>query len=204
MGKCPPGVFCIENMTMVIIIIFVLISIYLIYKNLNMKEVNNYFLANKNISNESSKVGLFPRPSFSFSNVENDVLLNPYQGPERNIQPNPNINYNRGVPINIQTQPPVDSTYRQVGILSRMSGDEMVIPLMGRPLITNRNKWNFYAMSDKNNMVKIGVYSNGKNCMSNFGCDDLSDGQIVTVDGFSGNFKVTIYENDSPKYIPYI
>ena len=203
MGKCPPGVFCIENMTMFIIIFFVLLSIYLIFKNFSNKEVNNFYLNDKNGDSESN-TGLFPRPSFTFSNVENDVLLNPYQAPERNIQPNPNINYNRGVPINIQTQPPVDSTYRQVGILSRTSGKEMVIPLMGRPLITNRNKWNFYAMSEKNNMVKIGVHSNGKNCMGDYGCDDLSDGELVTVDGYGGNFKVTIYENDKPKYIPYI
>ena len=159
-----------------------------------------------NESNFKNNLGdkLFPKPSFSYSNLANDVLMNPYQAPERNIQPNPNIDYNRGLPINIQTQPPVDSSYRQVGILSRQGGEEMVIPLMGRPLITNRDKWNFYAMSDKNNMVKIGVYSNGKNCMGDYGCNDLMNGDIITVDGFQGNFKVTIYENDKPKYIPYI
>ena len=41
---------------------------------------------------------------------------------------------------------------------------------MGRPLITNRNRWNFYAMSDKNNMIKLQVFSRNhgssyNNCM---------------------------------------
>lgn len=206
MGKCPPGVICIENMTMFIIILFVGLSLYLIYIQLgkpNEKNTNNFVFNESSFKKDLSNK-LFPKPSFSYSNLANDVLMNPYQAPERNIQPNPNIDYNRGLPINIQTQPPVDSTYRQVGILSRQGGEEMVIPLMGRPLITNRDKWNFYAMSDKNNMVKIGVYSNGRNCMGDYGCNDLMNGDIVTVDGFQGNFKVTIYENDKPRYIPYI
>ena len=203
MGKCPPGVICIENMTMTIILIFVIISIYLIYIQFNNNGKNTFYIKEKQVLNNSNNL-LYPKPSFSYSNLNNDVLLNPYQAPERNILPNPNINYTSGVPINIQTQPPVDSTYRQVGILSRTNGPEMVIPLMGRPLITNRNKWNFYAMSDKNNMVKIGVHSRGKNCMGDYGCEDLSNGELVTVDGYQGSFKVTIYENDKPRYIPYI
>ena len=129
MGKCPPGVICIENMTMFIIILFVGLSLYLIYIQLgkpNEKNTNNF------VFNESSfKIDLsnklFPKTSFSYSNLANDVLMNPYQAPERNIQPNPNIDYKNYLSINIQTQPPVDSTYRQVGISSRQGGEEMVI-----------------------------------------------------------------------------
>ena len=75
---------------------------------------------------------------------------------------------------------------------------------MGRPLITNRDKWNFYTMSDKNNMVKLPIKFNGRNCTSDLGCNDLYTGDVVKVEGYNDDFKVTTYENDMPKYIPFI
>ena len=87
---------------------------------------------------------------------------------------------------------------------------------MGRPLIANRDKWNFYAMSDKNNMIKLQLSIannstnqscgtiNNKNCMNSNGCNDLMNGDLVRVDGYNDLFKVTTYENDTPRYIPYI
>ena len=223
-NKCPPGVLCIENMTLFFIFIILLILAFLGYQiinNNNSKIVNiRNITGSSNLDNNNKKQGLFPRPSFSFSNLENDVLLNPYEAPLRNN----NIFSNSGrgthpenrVPINIQTQS-YDTSYRQVGILTRHGGDkETILPLMGRPLIANRDKWNFYAMSDKNNMIKlqISVVNSGsvnpcggknyKNCMGTNGCSDLMNGDIVKVDGYNDNFKVTTYENDTPRYIPYI
>ena len=118
----------------------------------------------------------------------------------------------RGLPINVKTQG-FDAPFRQVGILTRhgTSGKETILPLMGRPLITNRNKWNFYAMSESNNMIKLQVTSvnsngssNHRNCMTSNGCDDLMTGDLVKVDGYNDLFKVTTYENDTPRYLPYI
>ena len=36
------------------------------------------------------------------------------------------------------------------------------------------------------------------------GCNDLYTGDVVRVDGYNDDFKVTTYENDMPKYIPFI
>ena len=40
--------------------------------------------------------------------------------------------------------------------------------------------------------------------MNYLGCDDLYTGDIVHVEGYKDKFKVTTYENDMPKYIPFI
>ena len=80
----------------------------------------------------------------------------------------------------------------------------MILPLIGRPLITNRNRWNFYSMSDSNNMLKLPIKSQGRNCSSDSGCNDLYTGDIVKVEGYNDDFKVTTYENDVPRYIPLI
>ena len=204
MGKCPPGVFCIENMTLVFIMIIILIlatAIFYLNRDSSPKIVKNTVIQNR----ESNSEGIFPRASYSFSNVENDVLLNPYQGPMRDNRLFPNLNiFSSRMPINIPTQS-FDTSYRQIGILTRQGGDkEMILPLMGRPLITNRDKWNFYTMSDKNSMIKLPIKYQGRNCTADLGCNDLYTGDIVSVEGYGGNFKVTTYENDMPKYIPYI
>lgn len=221
-NKCPPGVLCIENMTLFFVFIILLIIGFLGYQivNKNNTKIVNIKNLNSSLDKESinRKHGLFPLPSFSFSNVENDVLLNPYEAPLRDnrIFPNSGIEFQNKVPINVPTQS-YDTTYRQVGILTRYGSDkETILPLMGRPLIANRDKWNFYAMSDKNNMIKLQVsiannssvnsrgLSNNKNCMSSNGCQDLMNGDLVKVDGYNDLFKVTTYENDTPRYIPYI
>jgi hypothetical protein len=236
--KCPPGVICIENMTLVFIFIIILIILYFSYSSLvnyitksylfnliNLTNLTN--LTNSNNSNnsnnlmnsnhtymggDSSKTGLYPRPGYSFSNIENDVLLNPYEAPLRDNRVFPNNQLNNSpnrMPINVATQS-VDTNYRQIGLLTRIGEKETILPLMGRPLMTNRDKWNFYTMSENNNMLKlpIAVNKSGSNsykkCMAENGCDDLYSGDTVKVDGYNDLFKVTTYENNAPQYIPYI
>ena len=169
-----------------------------------ISESSEYVL---NISNtnppNSTSTGLYPRPGYSFSNIENDVLLNPYQAPLRDNRIFPNANYPNRVPINVPTQS-YDSTYRQIGILTRIGDKETILPLLGRPLITNRDKWNFYTLSESNNLLKLPVSHKGRKCMSQNGCDDLYTGDTVKIDGYNDSFKVTTYENDSPQYIPYL
>ncbi len=209
MGRCPPGVVCIENMTVTIIVIIVLIIMYFLYNYMSIDRAakSDYTV---NISNTSpqnqldtNSTGLYPRPGYSFSNIENDVLLNPYQAPLRDNRIFPNANLPHRMPINVPTQS-YDSSYRQIGILTRIGTKETILPLLGRPLITNRDKWNFYTLSENNNLLKLPISHRGRKCMSQNGCDDLYTGDTVKIDGYEDSFKVTTYENDSPKYIPYI
>jgi hypothetical protein len=206
MAKCPPGVICIENMTLFFIIVLILcVSMGVIYLSKNDSPTKIEYKNVIDLPNRNLGTGLFPRASYSYSNVENDVLLNPYEGPTRDNRLFPNLNiFSSRMPINIPTQS-FDTNYRQIGILTRIdSNKEMILPLMGRPLITNRDKWNFYTMSDRNSMIKLPIKFKGRNCSADIGCDDLYTGDIVKVEGYDGDFKVTTYENDMPKYIPYI
>jgi hypothetical protein len=205
MSRCPPGVICIENITLFFIMVVIFsVSLGIIYlsknNNLSKIEYRNIIDLPNNIS-----TGLIPKASYTYSNVENDVLLNPYEGPTRDNRLFPNLNiFSTRMPINTPTQS-FDTSYRQIGILTRIGSDkEMILPLMGRPLITNRDKWNFYTMSDKNSMIKLPIKYKERNCTADIGCDDLYTGDVVKVEGYSGSFKVTTYENDMPKYIPYI
>lgn len=204
MGKCVPGVICIENITMVYIIILVGILFVVIYYSRNTSysdRSNNSMSLTSHGTNENN---IFPRTNYGYSNVKNDVLLNPYEPPMRDDRLFPSLTSSSlKMPINISTQS-VETDYRQVGILTRIDDTkEMILPLMGRPLITHRDKWNFYTIAD-NNMIKIPIYNKGKDCSSSLGCNDLYSGDIIKIEGYNSAFKVTIYENNVLKYIPYI
>jgi hypothetical protein len=75
---------------------------------------------------------------------------------------------------------------------------------MGRPLFTNRDKWNFYTQSDQNNSVKLPITFKGRSCTNEYGCDDVSNGDTVYVEGYDDAFKCTLYDNSQPKYIPIV
>ena len=132
-------------------------------------------------------------PRLAVSDVRGDVLLNPYAPPVKND--------GYFLPINVRTQG-VESAYRQVGILTPAAGGEKaILPLMGRPLIVGRDTWQYYTMSEKNN-IKLPISRGKKSCMNEYGCDKLYDGDTVYVQGYNGVFNVTVYDNDVIRYLP--
>ena len=185
MSKCPPGVICIENLNLIFIIILILGIIYYFY-NILLNQV-------KNIKESNNTIVVTP-PTQSESQ-----FLDPYKPP---LKPNMYIE-SKGIPINIPTQG-TPSSYIQIGILTRINGPETILPLMGRTLFTNRNKWQYYTISNNNNLVKLPVINKGKSCTNEYGCDELYNGDTIYVQGYNDAFKTTIYENNTPKYIPYI
>ena len=111
-----------------------------------------------------------------------------------------------GVRVNVPTRS-VDTTYRQVGILTRSTGganggQETILPLIGRPLFTNRDKWQFYTLSDKNNAIKLPVNVNGKSGTNEYGCNNVSSGDTLYVEGYNDAFRVTAYDSASLRYLP--
>jgi hypothetical protein len=217
MKKCPPGVICIENVSMFFIIIFIFIFIFLIlyFVKQNIVVNNNNKPSEKIIIKEEKRENVggglfgFGWPNIPYSNlsVPRDALLNPYVPPlsdERYIVPTfPGI-----VPINVSTNiGAVDTTYRQMGILTPVNNKdnkEKIIPLMGRPLFTNRDKWQYYTISDQRNSIKLPILFNGRSCTNEYGCNRLFSGDTVYVEGINRPYKVNIYENDTIKYLPFI
>jgi hypothetical protein len=157
---------------------------------------------NTTSNNNYSQNGIFPRPSYSFSNVQNDVLMNPYTPPLKDERVVMSNDVRGGVPININTRA-VDTSYRQIGLLKRMNGEETLLPLLGRPLYVGRDKWQYYTMNDSNNQLKLPVSFKSKSCTSEYGCDEISNGDTVYVDGINATFQATIYDNATMRYIPF-
>lgn len=202
MKKCTPGVICIENITILFILLLIFISFYIFNKYLSQT-------SEKVIIKEDKRENIYGWSNIPYSNLpmQRDVLLNPYVPPlsnDRFIIPT-----QQGImPINISTNVgAVDTTYRQMGILTPVNergNNDKIIPLMGRPLYTNRDKWQYYTISDQRNSIKLPIVYNGKSCTNEYGCNRLFSGDVVYIEGINQPYKITIYDNDTIRYLPSI
>jgi Family of unknown function (DUF5755) len=209
--KCPPGVFCVENLSLFLITIILLVLGFLVYINMNKS-----FRQNINIETQMPQqqpqsqtfgLGLNWLPSWPYTNLQRDVLLDPYSAPyrdERYLVPEVGI-----VPINVPTNigaTPIDTSYRQVGIITPLNGtpENNILPLMGRPLFTNRDKWQYYTITNQHNNVKLPISFKGKSALNDYGVDKIYNGDTVYVEGYGDAYKVTVYENDTIRYLPFV
>jgi hypothetical protein len=212
MKKCPPGVICIENFTIFIIIILLFGLCYFFFKNQreqhDVKQNINIY-DNEPATDLGYSLGFGVIPSYPYNNLPNkDVLLNPYAAPlrdERYFVPELTVVPPNSIPINISTTA-VDTTYRQLGILTPLNGSskDNILPLMGRPLFTRRSLWQYYTISNQHNNVKLPVSVKGKSGLNENGVDEIYSGDTVYVEGYNDAFKVTKYENDTIKYLPFL
>jgi hypothetical protein len=217
--KCPPGVICVENISMIFILAVFAIVLYLGYNsmkqpvNINNKMSEKIIIKDKE-TNNGGGVPWFSNwlPSWPYTNLPSDPLLNPYAPPLRDeryfIPPITGPFIPPGtIPINISTNiGAVDTSYRQLGIVTPLNGSskDSILPLMGRPLFTNRDKWNYYTTSNQHNNVKLPVSRNGRSCTNEYGCDRLYNGDTIYIEGINEPYKITMYDNDTIKYLPVV
>jgi len=198
--KCVPGVLCIENMTLAFLFIVVCMMVYM------------YYNLAKPYYKETPKIIVVSNPAVGIS-TRLDPINDPYMPPLKKDgyyhpsdssdirgQPDP-----RGIPINIRSRG-LNSDYSQIGILTRSSSnDNMILPLMGRRNMAGRDKWQYYTMTNTGNLnTKLPISVSGKNCTSEYGCDEINNGDTIYVEGYRDTFTATIYETGTFSYIPYI
>ena len=201
--KCLPNMFCVKNTTIFLIVILGILAGYFMYSKY-------YYISEKVVTMQMPSITQMPQ-MFVQGSGNSDILDNPYAPPLRNDGYFSGMSGMSGlsgmsgmsmmVPINVRTQgPPINTNYRQVGLLTRINSKETILPLMGRPLQKNRDKWQFYTMSDKNNSVKLPISFKKKSCTSEYGCDNIYNGDTVYVEGYKDAFQATIYDNAVAEY----
>ena len=152
-------------------------------------------------------------PHTHIVNKDYERIVNPLSPPERRNF-HLDVNPLQGVPINIPTRGEKVG-YMQVGVLHKEEIDDdnkeigknsepVILPLFGCPTYQGSNKWSYYTATDKYNQVKLPITNNSRVCNSEYGCDELYDGDNVSLPAYNGNFKVSKYEFDKPRYIPHL
>ena len=223
--SCPPNMLCINYSHSIALLILVFLLLFYLYTKYQHTSNQNSYLKN----NMNQKINILSKKIQNNNN--NNVINNtsPNRQPNQNElyneirnklnetpqnddifeEPRKNID---GVRVNIATRGPTPKI-SQIGILSKMthsndSGpgsdpEAHILPLLGRKTYNRSNKWVYYTATDKYNQVRIPISHNGRDCGGEYGCDEIMDGDSITIPELNGSFKAKIYENTSLHYIPY-
>tara|TARA_B100000242_G_C43034728_1_gene482335 strand:- start:1148 stop:1750 length:603 start_codon:yes stop_codon:yes gene_type:complete len=197
--KCIPGVVCIENVTLIFIILFLILLFYIWY-SVNLSQQSNQKSLETQIITTQGPPMLLPMSS------KQDMFNDPYNPPLKNNMYHPKDSTDvRGIPINVETRG-LPTSYQQIGILNKVNDtSDTILPLMGKRTMSGRDKWQYYTISGSGNLnARLPVSVNGKSCSGEYGCDEIYNGDIVYVEGYNDTFKATIYENSNFQYIPVI
>lgn len=198
--KCVPGLFCIENMTLFLLVLLtggILYYLYYVVPRHTTKVV---------VAPVATTIGIPPVNIGVGSIAGNAALDNPYIPPYKDQLPIAIGNTSAVMPVNIRTRG-VETSYRQVGILTKNAkggGEPVILPLMGRDLHIGGDKWQYYTMSNTSGTMstRLPVSVGGKSCTGEYGCNTIYNGDTVYVEGYNDTFSATIYENGSYAYMP--
>jgi len=187
-----------KELLAIIIVLLIYISIQLTNQQKEpVKKPKKHIV--KHVTNNVNEIEVLheaPKRQQVIERTPNIMINNPQCHNSMNSNP-PNF-----VPINIPTRGPSEN-YRQIGVLTNSDNTE-ILPLFGKRIWCGATKWMYYTQTNKFVSVHLPVFSNKRDCSAEYGCDELSDKDIVTVPQFNDSFTVTLYNFDKPRYIPYI
>ena len=210
--KCIPGVICFENVTVVLLVVIGSMVFYLYYIHLtkNIAKTPTTPIATNMYPMAQPATAIIMPPPISSTDPRIE-LSNPHMPPLKTdtamfglpsftVATRPTV----GIPINIPTST-ANVAYSQSGILTKQgnSGEQMILPLMGRNLYNGRDKWQYYTMTNGAGSIntKLPISVNGKSGTSEYGCDSISTGDTVYVEGYNDTFRATVYENALMQYL---
>jgi hypothetical protein len=233
--KCIPGVICMENMTLFVLLVVIVLVVYLIVRHTRETQSPKTYTPSSPYLVTTSQSLIAPQaPIYSglgglSTRYQQDPINDPYSPPFKTdgmvFPPTRTIDVRGlpppvlvgggcgggcavGVPVNVQTNQ-VNTAYSQVGILTKelggIGGMPVILPLMGRSLWNGRDKWQYYTMANAAATAvntKLPIKVNGRSCTGEYGCDSITTGDMVYVEGYGDVFRATIYENASLAYLP--
>lgn len=96
----------------------------------------------------------------------------------------------------------VPQGYQQVGVLVSQDSAEnkpIIMPLYGRKMYS-KDRWEYYTASDEYHMWRIPVSINNRDCQDDVGCDEIYNGDNVTVPDYANKvFAARIYKYKNPR-----
>lgn len=124
-------------------------------------------------------------------NRDRSILYDPLSAPERRVD----IRQYPVMDINIPTRGYPDN-YQLMGLMSRDS-DEKILQLFGRATYPGSNQYEYYVTTEQYGFAnKIPIKLKGGK--------EIYDNDIIRIDQLKGEFKVKLYEYNTPRYIPII
>ena len=106
-----------------------------------------------------------------------------------------------GILVNVPTQG-FPEAYQSMGLLK--TGEGKMLPLFGRRVASRSDRFNYYTRTDTYNPVPLPVRFQKKDCQDPVGCQEIFDGDDVSLTPTGEIAKATLYRFDGPLYVPSI
>ena len=199
--QCPPGFYCITPMVIALILVIVFAAIVIAYKHYKDQDSGTVL---KTSSSQGKQQMQSPQQRYLGSQqpIQQPMQVQPsiivVQQPA--VQGAPTVPPPGYPDMNIPSrgQPP---PYQQLGILTSTTNNNHILPLYGRQTYWRSSQWNYYTSTEGLNTFMLPIMFNNKRCDGQFGCNEIFEGDIVTVN--NQQYRVTLYKNESLVYVPY-
>ena len=211
---CPPGFHCMDTTTVLVSLLAVVaiaaIAVFML-KHHGLLEFG------KSVPERTVVIVKQPQPQAQAQPQLQEPPMDP-----RFLPLSPERSYN--VPADIRGFPmpggvgalPVNrltrgypEQYQQLGVLTTAGGTETsasptrtILPLFGRTTDSSRNRWNYYTRTDGINPVQVPIQFKRRNCDDDIGCEEITDGDSISVPIMGQAFQASIYRYTTPRYLP--
>lgn len=212
---CPPGVWCMD--TGMLIAAFLLFAVlvfvgFQIHRNQILQKPTIVVVPSPPVATVATIATAAPTVPV----IPQDPRFAPLS-PERSYESPPDLRGfptppiyagNPAIPINQPTRG-VPDQFQQIGVLTAPGGTETsgtptrtILPLFGRKLISNRDRWNYYTRTDGMNPVQVPLEYKRRKCDDDVGCDEIMEGETVSVPIMGQSYVANVYRYSVPRYIP--
>ena len=122
--------------------------------------------------------------------------------PERDWMASPDYSVLRPSIYNLPTVATrgIPEAYQQMGLIR--TDENTVLPLYGRPTASRSDRFQYYSRTDTYNPVQIPLRYNNRDCVDDIGCNELFDGDTVSLVPSGQRGQVTLYRLSGPTYVP--
>jgi hypothetical protein len=91
-------------------------------------------------------------------------------------------------------------TYQSMGVMAMEDGQ--ILPIYGRRTASRSDRFQYYTRTDSYNPVQLPIRHKRRDCQDDIGCEELFDGDTITVIPTNQTGRATIYRFDGPTYVP--
>ena len=209
-GKCPPGVFCLTPGLIGLILVGVAVAAYFIVRGMPMPPAaapQRSAPPTQPISIQiatAQEGGGDPHFARETPSYAGDDRYTRAPKPERHWATEPEMPTRAEVYGKLPRVPTrgLPETYQSMGMLTMEDG--AVLPLYGRRTAARSDRFQYYTRTDTYNPVQLPLSYKRRDCQDDVGCDELFNGEAVTVAGTNQKGRATIYRFDGPTYVPNI
>ena len=213
---CPPGVWCLDTGMIVLGVILVGILAFIAYQIYCNQRKWEKKADKAERAAEKPTIVVVSQPATPMGPVVMQPPADPRfspQAPEQVYSTGPDLRGfmggGGGIPINQPTRG-IPEDYQQIGVLTAPGGTETsgsptrtILPLFGRKLITNRDRWNYYTRTDGMNPVQVPLEYKRRKCDDDTGCDEIMEGDNVSVPVLGQSYVANVYRYSTPRYLPF-